>query len=189
MSSLNLGQDEPVPTKNKKKNRNLKIFLGIGALIAIPAIGSTLAANISVNAGSVQFGQGISQAVACDSNVTITPVNQFSNAQTAGSFNLDTITVSGIANACSGFKFSLKAFGDTSSTPLTISSGGAITNAIIFTPTITTSTTSCTVVAQASASETDTCTYSSDSNTVQVVLGAGVTLPATSIYKFTLETS
>ena len=186
MSSLNLEQDEPVPTKNKKKNRNLKIFLGIGALIAIPAIGSTLAASITVNAGSVQFGQGISQAVACDSNVTITPVNQFSNAQTAGSFNLDTITVSGIANACSGFKFSLKAFGDTSSTPLTISSGGAITNAIIFTPTISSS---CTLVAQASASETDTCTYSSDSNTVQVVLGAGVTLPATSIYKFTLETS
>ena len=186
MSSLNLEQDEPVPTKNKKKSRNLKIFLGIGALIAIPAIGSTLAANISVNAGSVQFGQGISQAVACDSNVTITPVNQFSNAQTAGSFNLDTITVSGIANACSGFKFSLKAFGDTSSTPLTISSGGAITNAIIFTPTLSPS---CSVVGQASASETDTCTYSSDSNTVQVVLGAGVTLPATSIYKFTLETS
>ena len=186
MSSLNLEQDEPVPTKNKKKNRNLKIFLGIGALIAIPAIGSTLAANITVNAGSVQFGQGISQAVACDSNVTITPVNQFSNAQTAGSFNLDTITVSGIANACSGFKFSLKAFGDTSSTPLTISSGGAITNAIIFTPTITSS---CSLAPQASASETDTCTYSSDSNTVQVVLGAGVTLPATSIYKFTLETS
>ena len=186
MSSLNLEQDEPVPTKNKKKNRNLKIFLGIGALIAIPAIGSTLAANITVNAGSVQFGQGISQAVACDSNVTITPVNQFSNASAAGSFNLDTITVSGIANACSGFKFSLKAFGDTSSTPLTISSGGAITNAIIFTPTISGS---CTVAAQASASETDTCAYSSDSNTVQVVLGAGVTLPATSIYKFTLETS
>ena len=185
MSSLNLEQHEPAPAK-KKNNRNLKIFLGIGALIAVPVIGTTLAASITVNTGSIQFGQGISQAVACDSSVTVTPVNLFSNATTAGSFNLDTITVSGIANACNGSKFTLTAYGDSSNTPLTISSGGAITTALIFTPTISGS---CTVAKQASASETDTCTYVSDSSTVQVVLGAGVTLPATSIYKFTVETS
>ena len=43
MNTLNLGSDE-MPEKKKKSNtRNLKIALGLAAVILVPTIGSTLA--------------------------------------------------------------------------------------------------------------------------------------------------
>ena len=186
MSSLNLEQHEPTPAK-KKNNRNLKIFLGIGALIAVPAIGTTLAAQITVNTGTaIQFGQGISQATACDSDITVTPSVRFTNAANSGSFYLGTVQLSGIADACSGKTFTIRAFDNTngSNTPLTISAGGATTTGLVFTPTLQASPT---VAVQTSANQTATVTYTSGSSSITITVVTD--LLASSIYKFTIETN
>ena len=137
MSSLNLEQHEPAPAK-KKNNRNLKIFLGIGALIAVPAIGTTLAASITINtAGTpVQFGQGITMTAACQSTgITLIPsaayVNAVNNATDtvstlATSFKLSTVAIAGLTSACEGKYFTIKVYDNqSSSSPLTVSAGSS----------------------------------------------------------------
>ena len=190
MSSLNLEQHEPTPAK-KKNNRNLKIFLGIGALIAVPTIGSTLAASITVNSGSVQFGQGISQAVACDPSVTLTPASSFSNQNdtptVSSTFKLGQITLSNVDNssgACSGKTFSIKAYDNTP---------GAAAQ------TITSGTDSKLLQIKWNGSAWDTSTVnggnqavgfsSTDSSTVTITLPSAAQPSASLINKFTVETS
>ena len=81
MPSLNFNSSYPSP---KGKKKTLPIILGIGALAGVIALGSTLAANINLNTGTpVEFGQGITQTVACsgDSPITITPKSIFLNVK------------------------------------------------------------------------------------------------------------
>ncbi len=107
----------------------LKLILGIGALAGIITLGSTLAANIDLNTGApIEFGQGVAQTTACDSSITITPFSTFYNRSGGGSFILSSITVSGIDSSsehCAGKVFTLKAFGDSSSSELRLIYGGA----------------------------------------------------------------
>jgi hypothetical protein len=191
MSSLNLEQHEPAPAK-KKNNRNLKIFLGIGALIAVPAIGTTLAASITVNGGSVQFGQGISQAVACDPSVTLTPASSFSNQSdtptVSSTFKLGQITLSNVDNssgACSGKTFSIRAYDNTAGAGQQTLTAGALDNNLLQ------------IKWNGSAWDTSTVANtgqlvgfsSSDSSTVTITLPSAKQPLASSIYKFTVETS
>jgi hypothetical protein len=189
MSSLNLEQDEPAPAK-KKNNRNLKIFLGIGALIAVPAIGTTLAANITVNGGSVQFGQGISQAVACDPLVTITPSSAFTNADDSvtatSSFKLSQIALSAVDNSsggCLNKTFTIRAYSNTAaSAAQTITTGTDGTKLqFSYTGSVWDTTT-------ANGAQGITVT-SSSSTAITVTLPAGAQPSAGSINKFTIETS
>jgi len=148
-------------------------------------IGTTLAASISINSGSsVQFGQGVIQATACDEAITVTANTSFTNASGAGSFNVDTITLSGIADACSAKTFTVRAYDTTTATPLTVNSGGTPTTALVFVPTISGS---CTIAVTGSTFTTSVCTYSSNNNSVAIKVPT--TLSAASVYKFTLETS
>ena len=154
-------------------------------LLALPVIGTTLAASISINSGSsVQFGQGVIQATACDEAITVTANTSFTNASGAGSFNVDTITLSGIADACSAKTFTVRAYDTTTATPLTVNSGGTPTTALVFVPTISGS---CTIAVTGSTFTTSVCTYSSNNNSVAIKVPT--TLSAASVYKFTLETS
>lgn len=83
---------------------------------------STLAANINLSSGrAIEFGQSVSQAVACSGsqNVTVTPRSSFVNAANgSGTFYLSSITVGNIPTNCYGDNFKLSAFGPSSSTPL-----------------------------------------------------------------------
>jgi hypothetical protein len=91
---LNLGS---APEHKPKSRRKLRVILGIGALAAVTGIGSTLAANISLNGGgNVEFGQGVATTAACDENITLTPVSGFSNTEADASFAMTAIQVSGI---------------------------------------------------------------------------------------------
>jgi len=182
MNTLNLGSDEIPATKKKSNTRNLKIALGLAAVILVPTIGSTLAGTIGVSAARVEFGQGLAQAAACDAEITLTPASAFINSAGAGSFKLGTLTVAGIADLCTLKVFKIKAWSDAGA-EIAMSSGGASTG-VAFTPTITDS--ACTVAAQASANHTVACTYSSNNNTVVVTVVSSVT---DSIYKFTVETA
>lgn len=97
MEILNLGgpaeKNNPAPKSRKK----LRVILGIGALAAVTGIGSTLAANISLNGGgNVEFGQGVATTAACDSEITLTPISTFSNAEVDATFAMTSIEISGI---------------------------------------------------------------------------------------------
>lgn len=112
MSILNF-EDEPRGSLKKP----LKVLLGIGGLAAVVAITSTLAANININSGPVEFGQGVSQTAACDDQITVTPYSTFINDSSTGTHMLTSIKVSGIDSSqdkCSGKIFVIKAYGEDS---------------------------------------------------------------------------
>jgi len=105
----------------RKKSSSSKVMLGLAGIAAVALLGSTLAANISLNGGSgVEFGQGVALTTACDSEITSTPTATFANAASGGTFNFTTVAFSNVSSACLGKTFTLKAYGDTSATPLNI---------------------------------------------------------------------
>jgi len=105
MNTLNLGSDEIPATKKKSNTRNLKIALGLAAVILVPTIGTTLAGSITVNSANIEFGQGFATTAACDSTLTIVPTS----AVVAGAFYLSTVVVSGADNAaCDGKSFTFR---------------------------------------------------------------------------------
>jgi len=109
-----------------KNGKSVKGLLAVAGFAAVAVLGSTLAANISLNSGSLEFGQGVAVTSACDSDgITATPKALFANTSGAGSFNLASISFTGIADACTGDLFTVNAYGDTSSTPLNIATVGA----------------------------------------------------------------
>ena len=122
MEILNFGPSGSTP----KKRRN-RVALVVGAL-ALAAIGSTFAASISLNNGSaIEYGQRLSQALACDASgsVTVAPANTFVNASGSGAFDVDTITVYDTRTAssgtglgqCAGKYIKVSAYPDASNTP------------------------------------------------------------------------
>jgi hypothetical protein len=101
---LNLGgaaeDNNPAPKSRKK----LRVILGIGALAAVTGIGSTLAANISLNGGgNVEFGQGVATTAACDDSITLTPISEFSNTEEDPEFALTAVQVSGLDLTAEGW--------------------------------------------------------------------------------------
>jgi hypothetical protein len=120
-------------TPRRKKNNNLKSLAGLATVAAIAVLGSTLAANLSLNSGgAIEFGQGVSVTSACDSDgITVTPSVRFVNAAGAGTFYLSTIALTNIdltnTTKCVGKTFTLNAYDDASATPLQLatSSGGS----------------------------------------------------------------
>ena len=105
----------------RKKSSSSKVMLGLAGIAAVALLGSTLAANISLNGGTgVEFGQGVALTTACDDSITSTPAATFVNAANGGSFNFSTVAFSNVSSACLGKTFTLKAYGDSSATPLNI---------------------------------------------------------------------
>jgi hypothetical protein len=80
MSILNLNTPQGNRSGGKK---SVKMWLGAGLLVAVLGIGSTLAANITLNSpgGKTEFGQGVTQTVYCggSTSVTITPISAYQN--------------------------------------------------------------------------------------------------------------
>ena len=109
-----------------KNVKSVKGLLAVAGFAAIAVLGSTLAANISLNSGSLEFGQGVAVTSACDSDgITATPKAVFSNVTGGGSFNFASVSFSGISTSCANKLFTLNAYGDTSATPLNIATVGA----------------------------------------------------------------
>jgi hypothetical protein len=90
--TLNLN---PEPASSKK-DKNYKKALRVGSVVSLVGLGSTFAANISLNAGdNVEFGQGVAQTAACDEDgFSITPVASYDNTRSI--FRLDRVQVSGL---------------------------------------------------------------------------------------------
>ena len=150
MHILNMSAEGEGSPKKFKKYRG---FIGIGVIAAAVGLGSTLAANININAGPVEFGQGVAQTVSCsgDESVIVTPATSFTNAPSSVTRAVtthggDTVTVSSAADISIGM---LVEFGEMSavvtgidtyeisSFVLTLSRGGLpdlIVDTAIFTP-------------------------------------------------------
>ena len=116
-----------VPQKRtRQKKSSTKGLVAAAGFAAIAVLGSTLAANISLNSGTLEFGQGVAVTSACDSDgITATPKAVFANASGAGQFNFASIAFTGIASGCANKLFTVNAYGDTSATPLNIATVGA----------------------------------------------------------------
>lgn len=118
--------DNAATPRRKKSNGNLKSLAGLATVAAIAVLGSTLAANLSLNSGSaIEFGQGVSVTAACDSDgIVVTPSVRFINAANAGTFYLSTISLSSVdlssSDKCVGKTFTLQAYDNASATPLQI---------------------------------------------------------------------
>lgn len=185
MSPLNIHPEADVSAKKRKNKKALKILLGVGALIAVPAIGSTLAASITISGGTaIQFGQGVQQATVCDSTITSTLTSTFDNAQNAGSFIAGNAVISAIADSCNGKQFTVRLFGDSSDTALATC---IITN-------LNGTTTQAVNGGYCASGSTGGVTYSStvstNANTLTVNFSAATsTIDATGVYKVTVETA
>jgi hypothetical protein len=179
MPGLNLERD-PLRKIRLLNSRTSKMVFGAAVLLALPLIGTTLAASISINTtNNIQFGQGVVQATACDQDVTVAATTSFANASGAGSFNVDTITLSGISADCASKTFLVRAYDTTTATPSTIASSSP-TTALTFIA----GSAFCTIASQ------NFTTYScTGSGPYSIAIKVPVTLSAASVYKFTLETS
>ena len=150
MSILNLNGPSG---RSARSPRVVKVWVGIGLLVAVLGIGSTLAANITINGGpSTEFGQGVQRTVYCGSGasypITVTPISSYSNpspqdmavhgddpvasaSAAAGSFYLSGIQVSEIDPACSGIDFVVSVYDNQGTdTPLVIA--GDLTNPAVY---------------------------------------------------------
>jgi hypothetical protein len=118
--------ESSAPQPRRKKKSSNKPLLAVVGIAAVAVLGSTLAANISLNSGAnVEFGQGVAQTSSCDptTGITVNPSATYQNvAGAAGSFKFGTISFTGIAVACADKLFTIKAYGNSSSTPITLNS-------------------------------------------------------------------
>ena len=174
MNALNLGSDDEPVVKKKSNTRNLKIALGLAAVILIPTIGSTLAGSIVVSGDSVEFGQGFVTTAACDTAITVTPTSVL----TGGVFNIATIVFTDIDDAdCNNKFFTIKVLSGT--TPQIIGTGDATAckfKFVVATPSI--------IAAEGGGG----CTVDSSEPT-GFTIATGVTLAASLADKITLESS
>ena len=117
--------DDPIE-KSGSRNSILSSVLALVVLLAGGGfyLSSTLAANITLSSGgTIEFGQAVSQTVACSgaTNLTVTPSSTFVNGNNAtGTHYLGSVKVSNIPNGCYGADFIINAFGNTDSTPLAL---------------------------------------------------------------------
>ena len=121
---------EEIPRSNLRAQ-----LLATGAVIfgSILFFQGTFAGNISLNSGrGIEFGQSVSQAVACSGNtdLTLTPRSSFTNGS-PGAHYLQSVTVSNIPESCYGVDFTISAYNDTSSNPLALFNSTS-TNAVIY---------------------------------------------------------
>lgn len=100
----------PSQKKNSKKRRAL---LAIGLVAGLASIGSVFAASISINSGSaISFSQGTTTIAACDSDGITAALGAYYSTGDSR-FNLDTITLTGVAAGCDGKVLTAVLYDDT----------------------------------------------------------------------------
>jgi len=118
------------PKDVSQSGKSVKGLVAVALFGVVAVLGSTLAANITLNnSSSIEFGQGVAVTTACqgNSNLTLTPISSFANVSAGGGFNFSTVSFTGVSSNCLNKVFTLMAYGDTSATPLTIATSGSTT--------------------------------------------------------------
>jgi hypothetical protein len=172
--------DDPVEGSASPVKKKFPGFVAFLLLIFVGGsfLQTTLAANISLNSGSpVEFGQGVTQAVACSgaTNLRITPNSSFVNASGGGAYYFSSVTVANVPTSCYGKDFTIKAFNDTSSAALAIFNTSS-TSAVVYNNSGTFE----------AGSGSAGLTVSSGSGTFTVTFTSPVALSST-VYKLTVE--
>jgi hypothetical protein len=118
--------------KPKRKSRALATFvlLFIGSSFFLKG---TLAANISLGGGVVEFGQGTQVTTACSGStaLTVTPTAAFSNQSGSGTFYFKSFKISNIPSGCYGKTFTLNAYDSITASTLALFDG-TTKDAVIF---------------------------------------------------------
>ena len=125
--------DDPPQEIPRSKLRSQLLTTGAVIIGSIFFFQSTFAGNISLSSGTgTEFGQGVSQAVACSGNtdLTLTPRSSFTNGS-PGAHYLNSVTVSNIPDSCFGVDFTISAYNDSSGTPLALFNSTS-TDAVVY---------------------------------------------------------
>ena len=117
--------DDPIANDSdaKSKSEPRKKIKLLGVLVAASAVflNTTLAGNINLGSGRVEFGQGILMSTVCDNQVLITPQSSFLNSAGGGDYYFSGFKIAGIdVAACNGVTFTLRAYDSTTATALTL---------------------------------------------------------------------
>lgn len=118
--------DDPAAEKKVSLQSKMRAFVPIVVVIiaAVYFLPSTVGGKITLSSnGGTEFGQSVSQTVACSGgqDLTITPKSSFVNeSNSGGKFYLYSVKVSGIPSTCDGVDFAIRAFGSSSSSPLAL---------------------------------------------------------------------
>lgn len=186
-----LNFDSNGSSRSPKKRARLVTIVGGAFLFA--AIGSTFAANVTINGGSaIEYGQGLTQATACDDAIKITPTNHFVNGETStGTFYIDTITVTDSRTAtnaglakCVGKSIKLTAFSGTAGSAALFTC--TFSNITFSSPSVSASVANC----PANAAITSFYDATSTERGLQLAFSNPAAAPnvqAGAVYKFTLE--
>ncbi|MEN9751895.1 MAG: hypothetical protein RLZZ600_942 [Actinomycetota bacterium] len=123
---------EQAPTQEKKKRKKLPFILGgIGVLAIVPLVGSTFAASITLNdSGSIEFGQGVVNAAACDNTIDVALASDVVNVSGTPTFALGSLKLNNIdlgASACAGKTITIR-LAKSDGTLLEVGTGGTDTS-------------------------------------------------------------
>ena len=189
-------ENAPAPRKSAPKKSNLKSLAGLATVAAVAVLGSTMAANITLGSGSLEFGQGVQTTAACDNSITISPKVTFVNHSTNPQFYLSTISFSDVdtrtagqgsaisgGTGCAGKTLTLNAYGETSATPVNFAT---VSSALVSQATIGINTGSITTSAGFTISGVNAATLG------QSAFDFGITTPAATsgaVYKLTLQSN
>ncbi len=177
---------------NRSPKKRARLATIIGGAFLFAAIGSTFAANVTINtSNTLEYGQGLTQAAACNPSLKIIPTNKFVNSAGGGAFYLETLTVQDTTTAtadgvglgnCAGKTIRVAAYGNTGSA-LNISGTGTTTFCDVSIATYASS------LVQATNPDATKCvaTVVKGQNFFSLVFTGGSPLAASSIYKITLE--
>ena len=115
--------DELVADSGRKKFRRSKLFIGL-SMIGLSVTGLTLAASISINAGNIEFGQGLYKIQSCDQWIAINLVP--TEASYSGLSRVAEIQISGLdSTRCRGSNFKIQLYpAGGSTTPMALFSEG-----------------------------------------------------------------
>lgn len=124
--------------KSARRGKNPAGFIGAGIMVAVMGLSSTLAGTITIGSGSVEFGQGIVTASACDSSITLTPTSKLVNVGGVDTFQVSDLTLSKIGvyssgttvGACAGQVLEVRAYAS-GTTPIQFLSETGTTLALV----------------------------------------------------------
>lgn len=116
---------EPRPLAPKRMKKRSSHALATFVLLFIGSsffLKGTLAANITLGGGIVEFGQGVQVTTACSGStpLTVTPNASFSNQSGSGAFFFKSFTISNIPAGCNGKSFTLNAYDSTTASTLAL---------------------------------------------------------------------
>ena len=190
-------------TSTRKKSGVMPLLSVVAAVAIVGGMSSTLAGTISLNTNNtVEFGQGVVTAAACDTTMQIVPTATFDN--TNQEFTVSSITVKGLGliadsgstasgPGCKGKTLTIKAFSSSGQLAWDVNNSQSIVIGLPNTDTMTanspaiTKTANESVTVVANVEYEGTATTKTTSTTQQFTLG-GLAYPA-SVVRFTIESS